>query len=205
MNATKTTKKPTTRAARGVRRPATPRALDIEPPAPNDEASLEWQATEYVPKRRWWWYLALGYITLAATLVLYGYGNWSAAILALVTGIGIIALHTVKARPWHYRLDGSTLTLRLRNSTSELNLENYHAFTIIETVTDSETEAFVTSIVLLPKKRLGVARDIFLTGDSETDTRIARRLDEVLLFEAEPSFATVERVLTWATRALRIW
>lgn len=205
MNATGTTKKPMTKAARGSRRPATPRALDIEPPAPNDDAPLEWQSTEYVPKRRWWWYMVLGYVTLAATLVLYAYGNWSAALLALVTGTGIIALHAVKARPWHYRLDGSILTLTLRSSTSELQLESYRAFTIIETVTDVKAGTFVVSIVLLPKRRFGIARDIFLTGDDSTDVRVARRFANHISFEVEPSFAKVERALAWTTRTLRIW
>lgn len=205
MNATGTTKKPMTKAARGARRPAIPRALDIEPPAPNDDAALEWQATEYVPKRRWWWYMVLGYVTVAATLVLYAYGNWSAALLALVTGVGIIALHAVKARPWHYCLDGATLTLKLRTSTSDLMLESYRAFTIIETLTDVKTGKFVASIVLLPKRRFGIAQDIFLTGDDATDVRIARRFASVISFEVEPTFAKVERVLAWTTRTLRIW
>lgn len=81
MSRAHTTTKTTANGTREKKRPATPHVLDEPAQQPQDDILLEWEATEYVPKRRWWWYLALGFLTFEATLILYAYGNWSAALL----------------------------------------------------------------------------------------------------------------------------
>lgn len=166
---------------------------------------LEWTAVERVRPKRWWWFVGLVLTTTWLASVLWLAGNWSASLLTLVAGFGLFVVFARKPEPWNYRLEGSTLTRKLRDSTSVLDLSKYRAFTTFTEQLNRRTGGFTTRILLLPQHRFRPARDIFLTDDVDIDLRICKRLDAIAPYEEEPTYLASERLLTWVMRAIRVW
>lgn len=162
-------------------------------------APLKWSATEYVPKKRWWWYVALGWIGLTLTLLFLAWGEWSIAAVTAAATLALIVMYGVKPRVWDYTLTKKELTV----GNMTWPLEQFRAFTI-EEIPQGKNCMPVFVLILLPRGRLARTRDIYLTGDFDTDTRIGEGLAIDLPFDEVEHYQRAERMLIRFGRWLRL-
>lgn len=160
---------------------------------------LTWSATEYVPKKRWSWYVTFGYITATITLLLLAAGNWSAAMVTFAIGATIFVMYLAKPRLWSYSLESRHLVITSGKRNLRLPLTEYRAFTT-EEIRGSDRKSYVL-IVLLPRGRFTVSRDVYLTGDDTKNLQIAEALNGLVAFDEEPPYhfstKTIDRLARW--------
>ena len=162
-----------------------------------------WSAAEYVPRKRWWWFIGLGYIVFALTFLLVALGNWSAAALTVVLGIAFFVLYIPKPRVWKYELTRKELRVTGNGKKLTWPLDGFRAFTVEEIQRGKNLEPFV-SLLLLPRRRLQPARDLYLTGELEHDIEIAEALASVLPYDEATSYRTGVRFIDWLARIVRL-
>jgi hypothetical protein len=164
---------------------------------------LAWSATEYVPRKRWWWFVTFGYITLSIMFLLLAAGNWSAGLLTGVLGVAVMVMYLAKPRVWNYQLTPKTLTAEARGKRLSWPLEQFRAFTVEEIPQGKKHEPYVL-IVLYPEGRFKPSRDVYLTDDVEYNYKIAEALDQVIPYEDVPGGSLSARILDRLARTLRL-
>ena len=152
---------------------------------------LRWIATEYVPKKRWWWYVVLGWIGLTLTFLFLALGEWSIAAVASAAALALIVMYAVKPRVWHYTLSKTMLTV----GKLTWPLEQFRAFTL-EEISQGKNRKPVLVLILLPRGRFAGTRDVYLTGDFDFDSQITERLAADLPFDEAEQYQTFARILT---------
>lgn len=148
-------------------------------------SALTWSAAEYVPHRRWWWFVTVAWLTLTLSPLAFVIGSWPAALLTLLIGVACFALYLPKPRVWQYRLEGKTLTARFdRDHLPDIelltDLDDYRAFSFEHRVVRKNNPP-LTFVVLLPKRRLGLTRDIYLPEEEEKAMSIIDRVNRHVL------------------------
>lgn len=162
-------------------------------------ASLKWSALEYVPKKRWWWFVALGWIGLTLTFLFLAWGEWSIAAVTSAATVTLIVMYSGKPRVWDYTLTKKELTVGKMTWT----LKQFRAFTI-EEISQGKNRESVFVLVLLPQGRFARARDVYLTGDLAVDARISDTLSTELPFDEAERYQRTERLLNRAGRWLKL-
>lgn len=160
---------------------------------------LNWTATEYVPRKRWWWFLGFALIMfwLAGAMTLLH--DWYALALVITVTITVFVLYLPKPRRQHWSLDKATLTV---NGTV-IHLENYRAFTI-EELPGTKTVPPRLSLTLLPKRRFGWAIPIYLPDDDETGMLITESLELSVPYSDAASYQAFTRQINRLVRWLRL-
>lgn len=170
---TKTTtpkRKTTTRPANANRKGSTARAA----------LPLEWDAVEYVPRQRWWVFVAIGWFAIPAAAMLLAYGNWSAALLAIVAAVTWFVVYLPTPKTWHYELNGSALTAlreRHRGRADEvtLDLHDYRAVTT-KVMRVRARAGGAEHFVLVPRQRFAMAKDIYPPSGPDQRRALQRAL-----------------------------
>ena len=162
---------------------------------------LIWRATEYVPRKRWWWFLAFGYMVLAVTSLLFAFGNWSAGLLAFVIGIAVFRWYLPKPRDFDYTLTSDTVSISGTNIAWPL--DRYRAF-IAETIPQGSGRDPVELIVLIPKARFGAARDVYLPDDPTLRTQLWESFVAVLHYDETLTKVRPSRVIDRLARVFRL-
>src|SRR5690606_1690795 len=90
-------------------------------------------AVEYVPRLRWWTFVAIGWFAVPLALILVVYNNVLGAVLTILIAVTWFVVYLPKPRTWNYTLKGNTLTAvreHHRGSADELTLDlnDYRAF-----------------------------------------------------------------------------
>lgn len=160
---------------------------------------LTWTATEYEKRKRWWWFVAVLYTATALTFLMLAMGLWSNAAVIVAITIASFVFFGSKPKTWTFVLHATTLTIGPKTYPLAL----YKAFTIEETLA-SKKEPAKSLIVLLPRNRLGVPLELYLTGNNDTDVTIAETLESVLPYDEAPAYQTRERIFNRLARWLRL-
>ena len=162
-------------------------------------ATLKWSAAEYVPKKRWWWYVALGWIGLTLTLLFLALGEWSIAAVTAAATLALIIMYAVKPRVWNYKLTEKALMVGKMN----WPLQRFRAFTI-EKISAGKGRESNVSLVLIPRARFRPAVDIYLTGDEGIDIQIVAALERFLPYDEATIFQTWVRLIDRLARLLKL-
>ena len=164
---------------------------------------LSWSATEYVPRKRWWWYPILGWVVMILTSVLLAAGNWSAAALTLAAGGALVLMYLAKSRVWHYTLTPDELQLSSGKKRRVWPVAEFRGFTT-ELIYEGKRRAPYELLLLLPRSRFGLLRDVYLPEGLEPRIAIAQALDGVIPFVEELPGRRGGYILTQIARVLRL-
>ncbi|MGO4858946.1 hypothetical protein [Arthrobacter sp. 2MCAF14] len=160
---------------------------------------MTWQTTEDIPRKHWWWFAIVGYVGIAGVALALELHAWSVAAVFIAAATGLIVTYARKPRTLTCILGKDSLTI----DEKALDLNDYRAFTIAETLTGRNTPTR-SLIVLLPKKRLGLALELSLTDDDQQNLVIAEAFQETMPFDEALSYQTTQRVLSRIAKWLRL-
>jgi hypothetical protein len=165
---------------------------------------LEWTAIEYQPRRRWWWYAIVGYLSLTIAALSLVAGDWLLAILALLIGVALFRWNLVKPRRWRYGLDGSALTITGRGVQFTRDLTAYRSLYIDTYGVGIGWPS--TRAVLLPKARFQSEFDVYMPevhSDADVDREweafrgLTRVVPEDKQLTAEPPRKALRTLVRW--------
>lgn len=160
---------------------------------PEDNAAtlpLTWEATEDIPRRRWWWFAVIGYVGISGAISAAALHTWSVAAVFVAAAIVLIVTHARKARALKFVLSDESLAI----GDEVYFLNKYRSFTVEDTRTGTAAEPRFL-IVLLPKKRLGLALGLTLTDDDKKNLVIAEAFGSLLPYEEAASYQASQRIL----------
>lgn len=160
---------------------------------------LTWTAREYVPRKRWWWFVGLAMIALWFSLLLIVLREWYVLAFVLTATVTLFVLYLPKPRLQTWTLDGTRLTV----DKTVIKLENYRAFTI-EELPETKTTSARSSITLLPKRRLGWPFPVYLPHKSDLDASIMDSFGQVLPYSEADQYQTFTRMLNHIARWTRL-
>jgi hypothetical protein len=92
----------TKRTRREEDNPAVRHRDETEPP-------LAWTATEFVYRKRWWWYAVMTIVGLWLLALSIALSQWSAAVLVLASVVTFYVVGVGKAKEINYRLTGTAI------------------------------------------------------------------------------------------------
>lgn len=173
---------------------------------PDYEPPLEWTATEYSPRHRWWWFAAIAIVGLSLTAILFLADEWSAAALAFVSSMALVVVGLDRPREWHYRLDDQTLVVEGHTRTRPIRIEwklADQAAVTREVVQRRNAEPYEL-LVLLGHRRLSWPHDVYLTGKKGTDKRILARITQAVPEGDDLKFQAISKNLQRLARLLHI-
>ncbi|WP_437770485.1 hypothetical protein [Arthrobacter sp. KNU40] len=176
------------------RRPQETSGVDLKSRLP-----MTWQTTEDIPRKHWWWFAVVGYVGIAGVAIALELHAWSVAAVFIAATTGLIVTYARKPRTLTYTLNKDTLTIE-KNA---FDLNDYRAFTIGETLPGRNSPARFL-LVLLPKKRLGLALELTLTDDDQQNLNVAEAFQEIMRFDEALSYRTTQRVLSRIAKWLRL-
>lgn len=145
-------------------------------------APLRWRATEYAPRKSWWWFVLTGLLGLWLTVFLFAIADWSLACVALVTTIAIFRWYVPRPRTFEFEL--TERALRIDGGRIQRRLEGYRAIAF-ERIPQRKHRPPFELIVLLPRARFSAALDVYLPDDDAQAHRIAEKLAETLPLDGE--------------------
>jgi len=161
---------------------------------------LAWEAVEYVPRKRWWWYAAVAWIVVTSALLLVGSGEWIVAAVVLMIGITLFVIYLAPATVWSYELRGPRLLVSGRGHQFEIDLEEFRGH-IIETMPTRSRE--IDIIVLIPRKRLGRATDVYLPFEENVAVEVREAISRAVPVVSRDQLA-LQSLIAKAARGLRI-
>lgn len=160
---------------------------------------VQWTATEYVPRKRWWWFIGLVLIAGWFSLLIIALREWYVLAFIIAATLTIFVVYLPRARDQKWTLKTSSLTV----DKTTIQLENYRAFTI-EELPGTKAIAPRPSITLLPMRRLGWPFPVYLPASETTTAGIIEALEVVLPYNDAVSYQTSTRILQRLTRWLRL-
>lgn len=166
--------------------------------------ALTWTAEIAHSHHRWWWYLAISWIGWTLSLVLFAYGNWSAALVTAVAAVGLVVINIGGPRKWRVTVDGNTITIKRPDNdrfhyTRPLN--KFRAFTVVQMPATKRDRA-QSAIALLARRPLGGTRLLVLPYDAQESDIIIERLNTYISYEPEADFKRSDVVLSRFARWL---
>lgn len=190
-----------TKSAKAVATRAAPVAVKESFQSEKTTLPFSWTATEYAPRKRWWWFLAFGYIVLAVTSLLFAFGNWSAGLLAFVIGIAVFRWYLPKPRQFEFILTRDAISISGTKITWPLG--RYRAF-IVEQIPQRSGRDPFELVVLIPKGRFGTAKDMYLPDDVTVRTHLFETLTTVLPYDETLTNERPGRAIDRMARMLRL-
>lgn len=123
---------------------------------------LRWTATEYAPRKHWWWFAITGLIALYVAVFLWVVGNWSFALVVVVATVALFRWYLPKPRVFDYEL--TKTELRIASGKVVRRLDRYQSFSLERIPQGKKREPFEL-VVLWPKARFGAGFDVYLPED----------------------------------------
>ncbi|TQO19696.1 hypothetical protein FB472_1269 [Rhodoglobus vestalii] len=160
---------------------------------------VQWTATEYVPRKRWWWFIGLVLVAAWFSLLMIALREWSVLAFIVAATLTMLVTYVPRARDQKWTLKMTSLSV----DKTTVQLENYRAFTI-EELPGTKAIAPRPSITLLPMRRLGWPFSVYLPASEETTAGIIEALEVVLPYNDAVSYQTSTRILQRLTRWLRL-
>ncbi|MCU1580019.1 MAG: hypothetical protein JWP19_2223 [Rhodoglobus sp.] len=160
---------------------------------------LTWTATEYVPRKRWCWYVGLGLVATGLAIFAIAIQEWFVLAVIIAATATIFVTYLAKPKAWRYKLTATVLQV----GEQVWQLKDYRAFTVEELNQGKRREPY-TLIALLPKARFKPARDIYLPGDQVLDLEIVEALRQVLRYEEARSYRRRVGIIDRVARLLRL-
>jgi hypothetical protein len=158
---------------------------------------VTWSATEYAPRKRWWWFVALTLIAGWLSLLAIAFQDWFIlAVIVSATG-AFFVMYLPKPKVWRYQLTDQELHVGERI----WPIGDFRAFTI-ETVAQRKGRDPYELVVLLPRSRFKPARDVYLTGDMAIDALVAGAFGAALPFDEAWDYRQHARLIDRLARRL---
>lgn len=160
---------------------------------------ITWTATEPGPHKRWWWYIGFCAVMLWLTIFLIMLHEWFILACAAAAVIAALVTYARAPRQMVYCLDERTLTINKQT----LQLDDYRAFTT-ETPRAGVDDNQPVSVLLLPKRRLGLPSQIALPENVDETARVLDAFGEVLPFDDAKGYLASLRFLDRFAHWLRL-
>ena len=160
---------------------------------------LTWIGTEYVPHKRWWWYIGFTIVMIWLSALLMLLHEWYTLALVVTATVTVFVMYLPKPRKQQWSLDGTTLTV----DKTAIQLQKYRAFTL-EELPATKTVSPRMTITLLPKRRFGWAFPVYLPDSEERAADIADQLESTLPFDDAAGYLSRTRQLNRLVRWLRL-
>lgn len=152
---------------------------------------FSWSAVEYVPKKRWWWFVGLTLVAAWLSLLALATEEWFVLAVIVVAAIALIVSYGRKPRTIDYALTKTTLKV----GPMMWRLEEFKTIAVeMIPLRDGST---VEVLVLIPSRRFRRAQDVYLPGDVETAESIIDRFATLLPVTADVSRPLIDRIARW--------